>query len=274
MTNHTTTKCRRPKCPNLATSKGGYCRKHAHAAGTAHHRRPVADAQHLINTILNQGATFGNISQHTGISHSSLNDITTGRYRTVRVATINKLRDCLNQPLEKGWHPAWPLTRRIRALRAIGYSIVEIAQHSGVSESTLTVISNERATHATGPTNTAVRNTYDQLQHTPYRTPHHTARNWTPPAGWDNIDDPQEQPTTDNTPHHHHAPVEPVHRAAARYIINSHGSPHAASRAMKCSSRPLAPIADGTQPTARHDFLMRLLAHAADLQVGAVRTAA
>lgn len=106
-----------------------------------------------------------------------------------------RLRIFPNPPI-----PAIGTHRRIQALVTLGWSTAELSRRLGKHRSYLTkVLSVDRVDAATA---TAVEALYEQLSMTrnSSRTANRTAmdaesRGWLPPLAWDDIDDPDEQPT-------------------------------------------------------------------------------
>lgn len=114
-----------------------------------------------------------------------------------RVRKRNRYRAALGQPASV---PALGAVRRIRALRRLGWTVVDIARESGVPEKTLRNPCHRGAT-VYRTTAEAVATTYERLAMVVPQGGYHTRernyaerKGWPPPLAWDDIDDPTEQP--------------------------------------------------------------------------------
>lgn len=100
------------------------------------------------------------------------------------------------------------LTRRLQALRALGWTTSEVARITGLYRATIRRVTNDERCTVTAPTARAIIWGYARASH---RTPpatteracaavdqvrrHAIGRGWAPPMAWDDIDDPRETPT-------------------------------------------------------------------------------
>ncbi|MEU4640858.1 hypothetical protein [Micromonospora sp. NPDC023814] len=89
-------------------------------------------------------------------------------------------------------------TRRIRALVALGWNFRELARRAGYSRRTVQDVAYARRAVITVHTARWVSDLYERLSGTPggskYALVVAARYGWAPPAAWDNIDDPNEQP--------------------------------------------------------------------------------
>lgn len=138
-----------------------------------------------------EGSTLTAISQRTGISHTTLKDITKGR-PVIQAHTANLVLACRVSYGER--IPAAGTARRIRALNAIGWSNAHLGARLGVTRDRVAQYAN--AERVERPTAAKVARVYDELSMTP--GPSVKARTWArkrgymPPLAWDDetIDDP------------------------------------------------------------------------------------
>lgn len=98
--------------------------------------------------------------------------------------------------------PMWQLRRRLQAMQAQGFDTVWIARHLDATPAQVAQWCTDPAVHIISPTiSRRIKNLFDWLEeHTGGRlrdtgpTPEATAHNWFPPAAWDDIDNPDENP--------------------------------------------------------------------------------
>lgn len=184
--------CARPTCQRLAKTKG-HCQPHAAALGLTHKKVPSTQALKIINTYQQQGASLRDISESTGISMITLGKITNQKAKTTRVSTIERLK--ANPPTPKRL-PLFPTQRRIQALRAIGFTVEEIAKGTGTHAGTLhrfcsTTDLEARTTHDFA---TRIARFYE-AHHLDEARPEHPRiihNMWPAPLDWDDIDNPDE----------------------------------------------------------------------------------
>lgn len=186
--------CASPKCTNR--SIGGdfiHCHKHAYATGNLQPRiNPTMARQHL-QKLTNAGATIHSISAASGIDRNVISHILNNQSKTIRQKTHRKLM-AVTPAQTITSVPAWQIARRIRALRAAGWQMQEIASKAGVSRSALNHIL-RRNTIVHRDTALRIRDAYTQLAAQPVRppTPWVSRQHWAKPMEWDDIDDPEEQ---------------------------------------------------------------------------------
>lgn len=94
--------------------------------------------------------------------------------------------------------PAWPYQRRLQSLRAAGWTVPELARHTQLSHTAILRISDGTAQHLTRQAANAIHAAWESLSHQPVKPapPSVTANYWPLPLEWDNIDDPDETPTS------------------------------------------------------------------------------
>lgn len=187
-------KCKRDNCPRQAPKGyGGYCAVHAYALGVV---RPLISASALrvqVNQELSRGVTRYALAKRAGLNMQTVRDIASGKSRRVRQSTAEKLQAALGDTNSR---PAWPIQRRLCALRRLGWSATALAQELGVQESTVVDICLGNTTMVYATTYEAAVALYDVLQYTTVGDVDHRImkRKWPRPMDWDDIDDPEECP--------------------------------------------------------------------------------
>lgn len=92
--------------------------------------------------------------------------------------------------------PSLGAVRRVHALNAVGWSLLAVAQRSGVSKQALA--SSLSRDMITARVARQIRDIYAELEMSTGPSErsrrHAAAKGWAPPAAWDDIDDPAEQP--------------------------------------------------------------------------------
>lgn len=186
--------CKRTSCSRQAPKGyGGYCAVHAYALGVV---RPLISASALrvqVNRELDRGVTRYALAKRAGLNTMTVRDIASGKSRRVRQRTAERLQEALGDTNSR---PAWPVQRRLCALRRLGWSARALAQELGVQESTVIDICLGNTTSVYASTYEAVVTLYDVLQHTTVGEVDHRimSKRWPRPMDWDDIDDPAECP--------------------------------------------------------------------------------
>ncbi|WP_306594091.1 hypothetical protein [Corynebacterium striatum] len=189
--------CARPGCTravarNTTDTYQGLCFQHAKAAGYAHNYIPWEQAHPHLERLLNGGWTINEIAFHSGVSNSTLAGIQKHRRERFKYASVQALKQLPdNSPTRR---PAWPLRRRINAMRAIGITFVEIGEEIGEKAATVQYLSYERARWATPELDEKIRAYYAKHEADPVREIDTKTKklNLKKPFNWDNIDNPQE----------------------------------------------------------------------------------
>lgn len=190
-------KCARPGCHRTGRKTArGYCCAHAYAEGIFTTRVPAEPACQHVQKLLDAGSTKSSIARAAGISLTTMRKLCAG-CDTISARTHKSIM-AITAPPTPGILPALAYNRRIRALRAAGYTVPEIADHTGLDEATITGLSHDWRDTVTQTTADRIRHTYNQLAHKPVRpaSTRVAKYNWPKPYDWDNIDDPEEQPHT------------------------------------------------------------------------------
>lgn len=188
--------CQRETCTNIAmNAKHGYCLKHAQGTGLMDHHVPAEPTKNRIHQLLNNGWTIRAIAASAGLTTVTIGNITSGRTTSVRTSTARKINQLTNHTNKGPWLPAWPTQRRLRSLQAAGWTQTAIANATNTSQAGISTLTTGKR-HVTRATAENIAALYAKHEGDPVREPSPAARKhgWVPPAWWDNIDNPEEQP--------------------------------------------------------------------------------
>lgn len=264
------TTCTRPRCNRVARHPHPLCKTHLYAEGIYKQRVPVAPVRaHLIRCV-DQGATINGIAVGTGVHHVTTYQAA-GRYPDYRdqdsIAHDIAVKLMRATPDMAAHVPAWPYTRRVRALRAAGHSIGDIATGIGTSLAHVIHLSNGKYEQVTTGTADRLRDVYDRLSAVTFSSidTRVLAHGWAPPMLWDDIDDPDED---------HQAPKGMVHvsgpvLAAVGVLDTAYGRPGTA-KATGVSQALLRHFVAGSRPHTSLDTARSILRAAARVQRQAV----
>lgn len=156
-------------------------------------------AQHLERLFVN-GANWRSLCAATGTSPSTISDLRRRTQKTIRRDVAERILAI--QPGQAhspdGRIPITGTQRRVQALYAIGHGPEAIAAATGLRRTTIGRIVNESYDSVTRHVAEAVAASFRQLANTRGNYPRSRTRaernGWAPPAAWDDIDDPNEQP--------------------------------------------------------------------------------
>lgn len=187
--------CVRPNCTRAVTRPEDYdglCFRHAKAAGIAYHFVPWEKVHAELERLTAGGWTLNAIEEDYIVFNNTLRDIKYHRRDRFKHSTYQALKEI--PTLSPYRRPAWPLRRRVNALRAIGITFVEISEEIGEKATTVQYLSYERAQWATPELDTKIRAYYqhhanDPVQEIDTRT---KKLNLPRPYDWDDIDNPNE----------------------------------------------------------------------------------
>jgi DNA-binding NarL/FixJ family response regulator len=179
-------------------------RRHAVAAGTW---KPIVPAREVLDHIAQlqaQGMSLAAIARRARLSPKTIGPISRGQRNHLHgptAAAILAVKPARELPA--GWVDAAGTARRIRALVAFGYGLSEQARRLDRHLQQVWEWAWARQDAVTVANRDAVAALYEQLSATP-APPSQSAtrarneaarRGWYPPAAWDDIDDPDAQPT-------------------------------------------------------------------------------
>lgn len=146
---------------------------------------------------LDRGHTIWSLANASGVSHTALYRFMAGADSwgndVMQQSTYDRI---VAAPLETATAPAWPLGRRVRALRAAGHPVKELVEGMGLSQHTLTRLSFDQRETVRGEVDRKIRAYYAAHAADPVRPapPKTAAYEWPKPLDWDDIDDPDEVP--------------------------------------------------------------------------------
>lgn len=168
------------------------CKPHYLVAHPELRRVPATRSREHLTRCLEAGATRRGIALSIGVPIETVRQVANGSYRRVTRGTQRKLLTATPEMARQV--PAWPTVRRIQALRAAGWSIDELAQRSGLHYETIVSIGQERYSVVGVDLAATINRMYRQcgLRLRPGADPANPVNGWTPPAGWDDIDNPDE----------------------------------------------------------------------------------
>lgn len=159
-------------------------------------------ARERLSTWRNGGATYGQIADHVGIEESRIWEVLNNPAPVVYTRTANAILNANGWPVTTAG-----LTRRVRALCRLGWSIPRIAAACGVGHDTILDIRKRRPEFASRRVRDAIVKGYAasymtlpeatddrQLAGITRARNYAEAQGWSPPLAWDNIDDPNERP--------------------------------------------------------------------------------
>lgn len=148
------------------------------------------------------GATYGEIADHVGIEEGVIWEIVNDGSPTVYARTAKRILSA------KGWPvTTLGLTRRVRALAAMGWTMPNIAEACQVHHDTIVDVRRRQADFTSRKVRTGIVAGYDHLSVTfpnagtkqekagiTRARNHAIKQGWAPPLAWDDIDDPNERP--------------------------------------------------------------------------------
>lgn len=263
-------KCASPKCELQASNRShGYCIKHAYATGAIRPRVDSTMARQKLLTLLEAGSTLPSISEAIGVDSTTLHRIRHGESKTI----LRKNHDAIMQADPRKTIitvPAWQLTRRIRALRAAGWTLQDLADHTGLTKTHLSRISCGDSTRVLRRTAIAIRDAYTDLSAKPIRpaSTNIQRRRWALPFEWDNIDDPNEH--RDKPPMGDHYPVfvrdeivkiDGLIHTKLNELIDHYGTRKQTSIALGFHGDRVAYILSGKSPTISLDYYLTIMNH-------------
>lgn len=187
--------CVRPNCTRAVTRPEDYdglCFRHAKAAGIAHHFVPWEKVHAELERLTAGGWTLNAIEEDYIVFNNTLRDIKYHRRNRFKHSTYQALKEI--PTLSPYRRPAWPLRRRVNALRAIGITFVEISEEIGEKATTVQYLSYERAQWATPELDEKIRAYYQFHANDPVQEIDTRAKklNLPRPFDWDDIDNPNE----------------------------------------------------------------------------------
>ena len=226
--------CVRPNCTRAQSNYeryNGLCFRHAKAAGLAHHFVPWETVNTELERVLAGGWTLNTIVKDHAIYHCTLREIKYHRRDRFKHSTYQALKE--TPTLSPYRRPAWPLRRRVNALRAIGIPFTEMARDIGETTQSVQRLSYEKAQWAPVHIDEKIRAYYTQHALDPMRNVDRSTRQLAlpKPFDWNDIDDPNERPWVSNPKRAKPRPlrtVTPAKRQLLEEIVDHYGVTKAA----------------------------------------------
>lgn len=164
---------------------------------TPHH--PTVRIRDHLTALLAAGMSRGDITAATNIQASTLYEILHLTHPKVKHHTATQILNLRPKPAAgPGCVPALGTIRRLQALTAYGYGVPALTKLTGLASSGLRALLRSERQWVRSNTRRRVAAVYERLSTTP--GPSDIARQqgithgWAPPAAWDDIDNPAEQP--------------------------------------------------------------------------------
>ena len=173
--------CVGPNCTRAQPSHGRYeglCLRHAKAAGIVQQHIPWKTVHAELERILAGGWTLNAIEEDHAIYDRTLRDIKYHRRDRFKDFTYQALKEI--PTLSPYRRPAWPLRRRVNALRAIGIPFAEIGRAIGEEPEKVQHLSYDRTNWATPQMDEKIRTYYTQHALDPRRKNSMTSAGPTP----------------------------------------------------------------------------------------------
>lgn len=243
--------CVRPNCTRAVTRPEDYdglCFRHAKDAGIAHHLVPWHKVHAELERLINGGWTCNAIEEDHLVFNTTLRDIKFHRRDRFKHTTYQALKEI--PTLSPYRRPAWPLRRRVNALRAIGITFVEMGEEIGEKAATVQHLSYERARWATPELDEKIRAYYTKHANDPVRQIDGKTKklNLKKPFAWDNIYNPEEMerpPAITSTNGNKRQPVTPEMLDKLEALISHYGA-YKAAEVIGVSTRTLYRISRQT----------------------------
>lgn len=151
------------------------------------------------------GMTIPSIAEQSGLAFSTVRNIAEGRRVQTTHATAAAIAKLVPAEQTPDRVPAWRVERRLQALHALGWTIVQIAQHAGWQDRNVNALMYPRWRQRES-VSLATFQTFDEVyRDLCMKMPPRSAgslvavrrsaeRCWPNPLAWDDIDDPAEVP--------------------------------------------------------------------------------
>lgn len=188
--------CARPGCDNTAKyAVTGLCETHylhLHRVGMIRNQPTdkVPPPTSHIERLMGYGYTRAAIARAAGVDPGTITRALAGETITRRVRDALLATNIDNAPM----HPAWRVTRRIRALAAAGHTLDTISAHTGVEISVITKLAHAQRATVTRRVFRSIDAYYQEHANDIPRPPSTRIKKygWAVPWEWDNIDGPDD----------------------------------------------------------------------------------
>lgn len=258
--------CVRPNCTRAQPGDGDYydglCFHHAKAAGIAHHYVPWEKVNAELERVLSGGWTLNVLEEERAVFATTLRDIKYHRRNRFKHSTYQALKEI--PTLSPYRRPAWPLRRRVNALRAIGIPFTEIARDIGTDAQSVQHLSYERAKWATVHMDEKIRTYYahhalDPIRNVDIET---AGLNLPKPFDWEDVDNPNEIPHISKPNRIQQKPIRVTERKRRMLeeLANHHGRTNAA-KLLNLNYTTMKRIIDGETTKAMPKIISRIRYH-------------
>jgi transcriptional regulator with XRE-family HTH domain len=155
-----------------------------------------------LKTLRASGMSQTQIARQASISQAAISYITTGRTKTVQADKARRILAVQPRHFDgNSERPAIGSIRRIRALYSLGHSRADIAALSGLCVASISLLAEGRWKVIDNKAAVGIAKAYRQLAHQRGRNWKNkrraAAENWHGPLAWDDIDDPNCEPETE-----------------------------------------------------------------------------
>ncbi|APT87392.1 hypothetical protein [Corynebacterium flavescens] len=267
--------CKRPTCNRATLGKGydGLCLHHARATGIAHQLVSWDEVNAEYSRLIAGGWTNQHM-EHSGIIFTSTaREIREHRRDRFQKRTLQALKET---PTVSPWRRAtWPLSRRLKALRAIGFTYARIGKEVNLSRTFLHSIAEQRNQWTSVETDEKIRAYYAAHENdAAVKVSRQTEReNYPRPADWDDIDNPAEEAVASL----HKEKFEPLLRrkvtpslqAKTRALVDHYGSITATAKALHSSNRMVGDICSTTGVSILNRLAAKIAYHYKKLEAAA-----
>jgi lambda repressor-like predicted transcriptional regulator len=169
------------------------------AAGTWLPNVPVEQVIAHVDRLVSGGMSVNAIARASGVSSRTLQDLRLRSYMFGATAKAVFAVRPSGPSLPAGFVPGIGTARRVRALMALGWSLSAQSREVGMHIQQLWELAWEKQSYVSEATDRRVRDLFERLSATPGKSTRsrNAAREhgWPPPLAWDDIDDPDAEPS-------------------------------------------------------------------------------
>lgn len=158
-------KCRCSQCKEVANA---HRRQLSYATGKVQPRMAITKARNHLNTLVEKGMPWWRLEEQTGVPHSTLRAVASGRHQEIFEGTRTAILTARYEPtVVRQQHRIHAIgaQRRLRHLALLGWSPAAIARHTGIPEYGIQVIRSGARKSITKERHEKIRAASRQLQH-------------------------------------------------------------------------------------------------------------
>lgn len=161
---------------------------------------PPDRARRHVDFLVANGMSRRSIAHAAGYNDDTGLNVMLNRNR-IRKATEERILSVTpsSERSNKGWVPSTGTVRRIQALAMMGWSMREVSRRTGVHPDTISTIRNGKLPRVTERVYHSICDFYEEVSMTYGGNLRSRLmaerRGWAPPLAWDNIDNPNEEPS-------------------------------------------------------------------------------